>query len=510
MQNQPLSPPQDDALKPHDVRLQDLSIEAPGARGGSGRGGATPPPPPPPPVSEPEREAEQAPSELRSSPFKRKNKRASLSPAAKRKTSLSDVVLAEGELVVAEAHGQRAGDAVVLRTLGSIFCVLLVKNRASLHLETVSPHKHHVVELELGAMALAVETSGGAKFTLRFPSLEPGRPSAYVFECATAAECLTWVDAIASFRSQGESPSPINSSSSQVHSSSRGAGGHTSDANQLAMHRRERSAASLCDPLSPTSAAAATLRSPHSSFVFAAPPKTKHVILVRHGHYINAHERGAPDSQQVLSQMGRQQAEFTGKYLEQLYARAPTRHDITVFHSDMTRAVETAHAIGKDVGHCTLSATPLLREGWPGRPYSSLGPVVQPSEQPAAGGGGRAELERLDAERMELAYQTFFTQSSASSRGRSIGDGGGVDDDDDCDDEEQFSYQVVVCHANLIRFFLCRAMGVPPTGHWGHLEINHCGVSRVDVSEHRPLKILSVNETGHLPPSLITSSEDHL
>lgn len=518
-------------------RIQDLSIKASSSTSshasdsGSESGAASSPRAPPlpaatPPLAEPEREAEQ-----RSSPLKRKNKRASLSPTAKRKTSLSDVVVAEGELVVAEVREQRDGDAVVLRTLGSvrvrtvkrdargalltacscaqIFCVLLVKNRASLHLETVSPHKHHLIELDVGAMELVGQDAlqEPRKFKLQHRFSEQGRPFAYVFECATPAQYHKWIDSIVEFRARSVSPRPATSSSGSSDSiTSSRTGTDLVRINELSAQRRMRSIASMYDQLPPArlqtgqAAAAAVLRSPHSSFVFAAPPKTKHVILVRHGHYINAHERGAQDSQQVLSQMGRQQAEFTGKYLEQLYARAPTRHDITIFHSDMTRAVETARAIGKDVGHCSLSATPLLREGWPGRPYSSHGSAVQTGEQPV---GTRAELERLDTERMELAFQTFFTQSSASA-------GGGGGDDDDCEEEEQFSYQVVVCHANLIRFFLCRAMGIEPAGRWGHFEINHCGVSRVDVSEHRPLKILSVNETGHLPPSLITSSEDHL
>lgn len=101
-------------LPPCTSRLQDLSIEVSTAP--HNHSDATPLPP----VSEPEREAEQAPSELRSSPLKRKNKRASVSPTAKRKSSLSDVVLVEGQLVVAEAHGPREGDAVVLHTLGSV------------------------------------------------------------------------------------------------------------------------------------------------------------------------------------------------------------------------------------------------------------------------------------------------------------------------------------------------------------------------------------------------------
>lgn len=86
-----------------------------------------PPPPPAPPAStslEPhndsslERERGLS-NKTESSPLKRKNKRASLSPTAKKKTSLSDVVIAEGELVVAEERAQRDRDTV-LRTLGSV------------------------------------------------------------------------------------------------------------------------------------------------------------------------------------------------------------------------------------------------------------------------------------------------------------------------------------------------------------------------------------------------------
>lgn len=83
--------------------------------------------PPAPPVSaaEPHNDSLEQErgfsSKSESSPLKRKNKRASLSPTAKKKTSLSGVVIAEGELVVAEERAQRDRDTV-LRTLGSVSC----------------------------------------------------------------------------------------------------------------------------------------------------------------------------------------------------------------------------------------------------------------------------------------------------------------------------------------------------------------------------------------------------
>ena len=110
---------------------------------------------------------------------------------------------------------------------------------------------------------------------------------------------------------------------------------------------------------------------PLGKFMYQTPPRTKHFVLERHGHYVNAYVSRASDTQQVLSQMGRQQAELTGKHLRAAHNRVPTRHDVSIYHSDMTRAVETAGIIASDFGEVALSPSSLLREGWPGKPYSS-------------------------------------------------------------------------------------------------------------------------------------------
>lgn len=233
------------------------------------------------------------------------------------------------------------------------------------------------------------------------------------------------------------------------------------------------------------------IQSSLQEFILTPPPRTKHMILVRHGHYINAHVPYVADVKQVLSQMGRQQAELTGTCLRRLQTRIPSRYDVTVYHSDLTRAVETAALIAGKFDHGICHSSAMLREGWPGAPFSKCSTDSQrATSQLNEVDEALQKRRQLDLKRMQHAFDQFFTSTTEG------------------DDHE--SYCILVCHANLIRFFLCRALGIEPAHTWGHFEINHCGLTRIDACPNQPTKVLAVNETGHLPQSLITSSEDHL
>ncbi|CAI5714985.1 unnamed protein product [Hyaloperonospora brassicae] len=391
-------------------------------------------------------------------------------PLRDRQRDNEDVVVMEGQLVVAEQVdcGQVRPNPPVFRTLGLMHC-LLVRKRLGLVLEIVSKDSRSSLELHADALDLVMHEhfDSECKFQLRCRPHGVGesgterRASSYVFMTSTKTEHVEWLSRIIAHE-VGENCTDRDSSRRE---------------SVAEMERHER--LSQQQP-----------RLPLGQFIYTTSPKTKHLVLVRHGHYINAHVPQASDSQQVLSQMGRQQAELTGKHLKAVHNRDPTRHDVSIYHSDMTRAVETAAIIATDFEEVTLSPSSLLREGWPGKPYSSAFDV---SETTAARAYVVMQRTRVDVERMEKAFQWFFVDSSGAQ-----------------EENNEESYCILVCHANLIRFFLCRALGIDPATTWGHFEVNHCGVTRIDVCADQPIKVIAVNETGHLPQSLITSSEDHL
>ncbi|DBA03571.1 TPA: hypothetical protein N0F65_011472, partial [Lagenidium giganteum] len=375
------------------------------------------------------------------------SKRLSVKPSAASSTEIAKTeksprnVRMEGDLAVTETV--KHANTTTVESRGSLPFKLIVHDQR-LRLET-APDATHTIVLNVDQATFKFEKlMADLQFEVTAPSDRVRRESStYVFQAPSKDKYRLWVNSIRSF-----------------HQDQNG-------------HETEPSP----EKESPLAAARSIHKGVVDSFVFPIPPKTVHIVLVRHGHYINAHERHVSDAEQVLSQMGRQQAGCTAKYLEQLYSRSPTRRDITIYHSDMTRAVETATVIGEDFGACKLSSTPLLREGWPGQPFAST------SNKPMAKSSYTSELEKRDLQRMESAFNTFFAPN---------------------DEEDDDRLRVLVCHANLIRYFICRAMGMSPVGMWGHFEINHCGVTRIDICEDRPVKVISINETGHLPHSLIT------
>ncbi|KAI9911288.1 hypothetical protein PsorP6_008898 [Peronosclerospora sorghi] len=404
------------------------------------------------------------------------NKRALLAstPATKRRDG--EVVEVKGFLLVA-IQVDRSLAQPVFRTLGSIYCVL-VRKREALFLETVSRDRHLTMMLNVSAMDLVHDPlKSDRRFQLRcrpnemMESTSGLRAHSYVFMAPTKEEYDEWLDGIIEHPTSGTIRERGSSEKETVTDSGSIVFGSDESTNTISVKQE--------------------LLPSVRGFMYTTPPRTKHFILVRHGHYVNAHIPQVPDSQQVLSQMGRQQAELTGKYLGVAHNRMPTRHDVFIYHSDMTRAVETATILAADFGEVSLSASSLLREGWPGTPYSTnYGLCGTPI---ARNNRAMEELAKVDKERMGKAFNEFFTDPTKTQ-----------------DENNEESYSILVCHANLIRYFLCRALGVDPATTWGHFEINHCSVTRIDVCAHRPIKIIAVNETGHLPQSLITSSEDHL
>ena len=158
---------------------------------------------------------------------------------------------------------------------------------------------------------------------------------------------------------------------------------------------------------------------------------TRAIVLLRHGQY-------DLDGVGSLTDLGRLQARTAGKRLARTHLDA-------VWSSTLIRAKETAALVAAELtafdGEVRTSG--LLREGM----YSRIeGYEVPPDEM------------REDRARAEAAWARFFRKSRKDRT------------------------ELLVCHGNLIRFFLCRALGVR-VSRWTRMTTNHCGVTRVLVRD---------------------------
>ncbi|CAI5742842.1 unnamed protein product [Peronospora destructor] len=236
--------------------------------------------------------------------------------------------------------------------------------------------------------------------------------------------------------------------------------------------------------------------------------RTTHIVLVRHGHYVGS-ETPSIDMNGSLTELGVQQARTTGKFLHtylserMVLKRFPK---FPVYHSGIRRAVETAERIGDAFppGSLELRENKLFREAWPGNPLPN---------------GNRQQLARekldnmvSDCARLKIAYRTMFRHL--------IPQDVAVEEHDlSKEDHERYvstfamrstqtratdRFRVVVCHSNIIRWFVCKALGVSPDGTWGRMRYNHCGITAMEIDSVGNVQLTFMNQTGHLETTQLT------
>jgi serine/threonine-protein phosphatase PGAM5 len=181
---------------------------------------------------------------------------------------------------------------------------------------------------------------------------------------------------------------------------------------------------------------------------------TRSFVLVRHGQY-------APEDGGKLTQPGREQAEHTGVWLKSHLEGAAV--DV-LWTSTLVRARETAEIIARSCGKTKVKPTGLLREGM----YTKLKGFDVPAEERLA-----------DRARADSAWTRLF-RTSRTDR-----------------------LELVVCHGNLIRYLVCRALRVS-VGRWTRMNSNHCGITRILIRDTGAIRVVTYNETAHLPRHLVT------
>lgn len=189
------------------------------------------------------------------------------------------------------------------------------------------------------------------------------------------------------------------------------------------------------------------------------------MFLIRHGQY---KVDGITDKEKTLSDLGRVQADLTGRRL----AALDKRWDLIV-RSTQTRARETAEIIAKHLPtNVEVKDCQLLEEGAP----------IIPEPAPP-GYWAKPKTFFQDILRIEAAFRRYFNRA----------------------DPEQMedSFTILVCHANVIRYFVCRALQFPAEGLL-RMSLTHGSITWISIMANGYVVLRSLSDVGHMDPKYIT------
>jgi len=213
-----------------------------------------------------------------------------------------------------------------------------------------------------------------------------------------------------------------------------------------------------------------------------AHPKAKRtIILVRHGQY---NLKATEDSERYLTELGREQADITGKRISELVKHLktktpkdlngnPTPLTVNFVKSTMTRATETANIILKHLPEVQdhLSCD-MIREGAPCPPDPPY-PEWDPSPSDFY----------IEGSRIEAAFRKYIHRAEV--------------------DQEHDSVDVLVCHGNVIRYFVCRGLQFPAEA-WLRFGVHNGSISVMTVNKKGDVIVTALGESGHLPVDKLT------
>jgi broad specificity phosphatase PhoE len=206
----------------------------------------------------------------------------------------------------------------------------------------------------------------------------------------------------------------------------------------------------------------------------ASPPSCRRILLMRHGHYERADDLG--DTVWKLSTLGRRQAVKLGKRLSRIVPAASGGFE-GVFASPWPRARETAEIAGREMDLTNIKLKPYLHEMVPvvdpQKPQFAMFPVGLPA----------TPTEGRDAvhEQIERVRGRFFRTPKRSG------------------------IILLFTHGNLIRYLVARTLKLDYEA-WAMMDIAHSSITELRVYSNSFEALISYNETGHLPASMITTA----
>ncbi|CAE7222806.1 Rabl2 [Symbiodinium pilosum] len=232
-------------------------------------------------------------------------------------------------------------------------------------------------------------------------------------------------------------------------------------------------------------------RAPPTSLPSANPVKTtgqiRHLLFVRHGQY------NLDDDEHGLTDLGREQSAKLAQRLlaDRLGVKKDRYGEVQIQYrgiwvSNVTRAQQTAEILASYLPDVPLNEPdPLLAEGKPTVPHPT-------SQAPA-----RTSDYWVDSARMEAGFRKYVHRDVDHKRlaekqakrekklKKELGEGyvppesmpeKEAEKETEKAEQPQHVYEIYVCHMNLIRYFVMRALQLPPEA-WLRLRGDNTGIT---------------------------------
>lgn len=204
------------------------------------------------------------------------------------------------------------------------------------------------------------------------------------------------------------------------------------------------------------------------------PPICRRVLLMRHGHYERTGDLG--DLVWGLSPLGRRQVVRVGKRLARLVDAASGRFE-GVYASPWPRATQSAEIAGREMDLSNIRIKRYLHE---------LVPLVDPARPEFKAFPGNLEPTSPDG-------RAFVEQQINKIRARFLRP------------PTRRSHVLIFAHGNLIRYLVARTLGLPYDA-WAMMDIAHASITELRAYGSGFEALISFNDTGHLPPSMVTTA----
>lgn len=185
------------------------------------------------------------------------------------------------------------------------------------------------------------------------------------------------------------------------------------------------------------------------------------LYLVRHGAY-DVSVEGDEEKINGLTPLGIAQARLMGTRLRSMSVTFDS-----LVSSTYTRARETADVINQSLPKLHYETSKLLCE------------CVPPIAQRFSRSGTVKEMEAAKLQ-LDAAFAQYFLPATDHNR-----------------------QEILVCHGNVIRYFVMKALGVD-TEAWPGLLVAHCSLTVIQVKPDGKFNVFAVGDTGHLPANMVS------